>query len=125
MSGIRYSFERQFFFLPVFPKRIGGFRPENQYFRIPFGEGIIIMTQLRQVPLTKWSDKPPVEHQKRIFVMEIIGQANGLVSEVFQNKIRCGLIQFNPAHGGISFQKGAAWTRTYVAVNTYFERTSP
>jgi hypothetical protein len=68
-----------------------GFRiigTNNDHLSLTFDEFLIVLAQLRHVPLAKWSGKATVEHEQNIFFAVKIGQANRLTLEILQGEIR-------------------------------------
>ena len=60
---IRQPDKRQFIFLPVSLKRLRIFRTNNDNLRISIFKFLVVLTQLRHMPLAKWSHKSTVEDQ--------------------------------------------------------------
>lgn len=63
---IRYPDKRQIFLQPVFLKKFGFLRSDNDYFCIRFYEVLIIPAQLRQILAAEWSGKSAIENQQHI-----------------------------------------------------------
>lgn len=85
--GVGQTDKRQFFFLPVFLKRPGIFRPGNHYFRIQLDEFLIILAQLRHVRAAERSKKSAVKNHHHVLFVEIVGKRHSFTVEIVQRKI--------------------------------------
>lgn len=97
---IRQPDKREIFLPPVFLKRFGLFRADNEYLRIQGDEALIIPAQLCQMPAAERSGKTAVENQQHIHPAGKIRKGNGVAVKIRRSEIRCLLVELDPGHNG-------------------------
>ncbi len=90
--------EGQVVLFPISLKSLCIFRADDHHLRPPFDEFLIVLAQLRHVPLAERSGKGAVEDQQYVGFAAKIGEANGLSLEIRQSEIRRRGIDCNSRH---------------------------
>jgi hypothetical protein len=74
MCWVRQPNERKIFAIPIIFELSLVFRPNNQDNCISVQKFFMILAQLRQMRLAKWSDKAPVENQNNVLFFSESGK---------------------------------------------------
>jgi len=74
--------ERQVVLFPIGLKSLCVFRADHHHLRPPLDEFLIVLAQLRHVPLAEWSDKGAVEDQQHVGFAAKIGKTNAFSLEI-------------------------------------------
>jgi hypothetical protein len=96
---VRQANEGQVMLLPISCKGFGVFRANNDHLSLTFDEVLIVLAQLRHVPLAEWSGKAAVENQQHVRFAAKIGQANRLTLEILQSEIWGRGVKRDLGHG--------------------------
>jgi hypothetical protein len=72
-----------------------GIRPDDHDFGFMRDKFVIILAQLRHVPLAERSLETPVQHQDNVFFISVVGQPEWSPGEIFQVKIGRRLVKFD------------------------------
>jgi len=62
-------------------------------------ELLILLAQLRHVPLAEWSEETAIEYQQHVFPTEKISQRNPVAVEISQSECGRRSIAFDFVHG--------------------------
>jgi len=76
--------------LPIRCKSFAIFRTNNDHLSLPLDKFLIILAQLRHVPLAEWSGKAAVEHEQNVRFTAEIRKAKQLTLEIEQGDIGGG-----------------------------------
>lgn len=87
---IRQANKGQIVFTPIGLKCLRIFWSDHQNLSLPVYEILKVMTQLRHMPLAKWSDEAAVEYQQDIRLSFETGQLDCFSLEIRQSEIRGG-----------------------------------
>jgi hypothetical protein len=88
--GLGQPNEGQIVLLPIGCKGFGVFGAEDDNLRLSLDKFLMILAQLRHVPLAEWSGQAAVEDQHHMRFAAEIGQADGLTQEIGQAEIGSG-----------------------------------
>jgi hypothetical protein len=71
------AYKGQVMLSPISGKSFGIFWANHDYLSLPFNKFLIILAQLRHLPLAEWSGKPPIKYKEYVRLTVEIGQADG------------------------------------------------